>query len=124
MRLSTSVVTLSTILSFFTPKVYADDQIPWNQLNDAIGNKFKPSEGIIAQIIGKLLPWAIIFGGVIMFIMLVVGGFEMLSNPTNPQSQEQGKNRITYAIIGFVILFVAYWIIQILQIVFGISVVS
>jgi hypothetical protein len=55
--------------------------------------------------------------------MIVSGGFTMLSSPTNPQAQESGKQRITYAVVGFIILFAAYWIMQILKIIFKIDVV-
>lgn len=47
----------------------------------------------------------------------------MLTNPTNPQAQEAGKNRITYAVAGFLVVFSAFWIIQALEIAFDLEVV-
>jgi len=78
----------------------------------------------IPQLLTKLLPYALIFAGLLLLLMLIAGGFTMLSNPTNPQAQDAGKKRITWAIAGFILLFAAYWIMQILEIVFGIRVVS
>lgn len=60
--------------------------------------------------------------GMILFIMLVWGGFEILSKSTNQNAMQAGKQRITAAIIGFILLFVAYWVLQLIQFVFGISV--
>jgi hypothetical protein len=38
------------------------------------------------------------------------------------KSIEAGKQRATTAIVGFILLFVAYWIMQIIEIVFSIQI--
>lgn len=73
-------------------------------------------------IISRLLPYLMTFGGLILFIMLIWGGFEMLTGAANPKSQEAGKQRITSAIIGFILLFSSYWLAQLVQAIFGISI--
>jgi len=35
---------------------------------------------------------------------------------------EQGKNAITAAVIGFVIIFAAYWIVQIIEFITGVNI--
>src|SRR3989344_6181316 len=70
------------------------------------------------EIITKLFPYLYILGGMILFAMLVWGGFEMLTGVTEAKAQEAGKQRITTALIGFLLLFVSYWIVQLIQIVF------
>lgn len=76
----------------------------------------------IGDIISNLLPYLYVFGGLILFIMLVWGGFEMLTGATDTKAQEAGKQRITTAVIGFLLLFVSYWLVQTLQLVFRINV--
>lgn len=104
--------------------------IPWADFIGASGvsDKLIPDptqpSNFIGNFIGNLLPYILIFGGIALFIMLIIGGFTMLSNPTNPQAQEQGKHRITFALVGFLLLFVSYWIIQILQIIFNINILG
>ena len=73
-------------------------------------------------IIGKLLPYLLTFGGLILFVMIIWGGFEMLSGASDPKSQEAGKQRMTAAVIGFILLFASYWLAQIVQAVFGLSI--
>ncbi len=73
-------------------------------------------------ILSRLLPYLMTFGGLILFIMLIWGGFEMLTGAANPKSQEAGKQRINAAIIGFILLFSSYWIAQLVQTIFGISI--
>jgi len=67
--------------------------------------------------------WPYIFGiaGIILFAMLLWGSMEIMFGAATPKSAESGKTRITYAIIGFVILFMVFWIGQIIQQIFGIN---
>ncbi len=73
-------------------------------------------------IISRLLLFAFPIAGMILFIMIVWGGFEMVTGATNAKSMDAGKQRITAAIIGFVLLFVSYWLMQIIEVVFGLAI--
>lgn len=91
--------------------------------NAAIGGKiarFSTPGGIISEALTFLFPAA----GLILFVMIVWGGFEMLSGAASAKSKDAGRQRITAAIIGFILLFAAYWIAQILEVVFGISILK
>lgn len=95
------------------------------QIEDAVGLKVGSATGSdikLGTILSALLPYLYVAGGFILFIMMIWGGFEMLTGATEQKSQEAGKQRITTAIIGFILLFVSYWIAQILQIIFGIRI--
>ncbi len=76
------------------------------------------------SILSKLLPYLFVFGGLILFVMLIWGGFEMMGGATNPKASENGKNRITAAFKGFIILFVAVWIAQLAETIFGINILG
>jgi hypothetical protein len=54
--------------------------------------------------------------------MLLAGGFTMLSSASNPEAADKGKQQITTALIGFIIIFAAYWIVQIVEIVLGVNI--
>lgn len=95
-----------------------------SQFNESTGNQIPIGPTFLSSLISRVLPFALIMAGLLLLLMLISGGFTMLTNPTNPQGQDAGKQRITWAIIGFFVLFMAYWLMQILQIVFGIRVVS
>lgn len=53
--------------------------------------------------------------------MIVWGGFEMMLSSVSGK-KDAGRKRITAAVIGFFLLFCSYWIVQILERVFGIRV--
>lgn len=80
--------------------------------------------GDLGTIVGTLLPYLLTIAGLILFGMLIAGGFTMLSGAANKESQENGKKMITSAFTGFVIIFLAYWIAQILQVIFQVNIVS
>lgn len=94
-----------------------------NALNVIIFGK-QPDASMLTPkgIISHALPILFVLSGLILFIMFIWGGFEMLTGAANPKSQEAGKQRITAAVIGFLIIFASYWIAQIVQAIFGISI--
>ncbi|MEP7167346.1 MAG: pilin [Candidatus Woesebacteria bacterium] len=96
----------------------------FSKLNAAIFGAAGPDVQLTTPrgIISKLLPYLFSFAGLILFIMILWGGFEMLTGAADPKSQQAGKERITAAIIGFLLLFSSFWLAQIVQKVFGISI--
>lgn len=125
-KLLTVSLTLTTYYLLLTTPARADSVI--GQFDNPAPN-FTNTQTLLADIIGGtggpetgILPIAIIIGGILLLFMLIFGGFEILTNPTNPQAQEGGKQRITWAIIGFLILFASYWIAQLLQIMFNLQI--
>lgn len=73
-------------------------------------------------VIGRLLELIFPLAGLMLFLLLVWGGFEILVSAASQKGVEAGKNRITAAIVGYLLLFATYWIVQILEVVFGIAV--
>lgn len=75
-------------------------------------------------IISEVLKYAFPIAGMILFGMLVLAGVKMLTGATNSKNMDEGKQIITTAIIGFIILFASYWIIQLIEVVFGIAILG
>lgn len=71
-------------------------------------------------IISRIMLFAFPIAGLILFLMLVWAGFEILSKAPSGKSIDAGKQRATAAIAGFILLFCTYWIMQIIEYVFGI----
>lgn len=78
-------------------------------------DQFSTPGGIISQVIFFAFPLA----GIILLVMLVWAGFEMVSGATSKNAQEAGKQRATAAVLGFILLFVSYWIIRLVEAVTG-----
>jgi len=78
----------------------------------------------LGEIISKLLPYIFTLAGIILFIFLILSGFELLTSGGNPEKAKKAQGRITSALIGFLIIFLAYWLTQLLEVIFGISILQ
>jgi len=77
-----------------------------------------------AGLINRSLRYLFPFAGLVLFVMTVWGGFEVLSTAASKKSIDAGKQRIQAAIIGFIMLFTAYWLMMIVEAVFSIKILS
>ena len=75
----------------------------------------------ISQIVSRLLIYIFPIAGILTFIFLLYGGFHLIIAQGNEEGIREAKAKITNAIIGFLIVFLAYWIVQILEIILGVQ---
>ncbi|MDZ7586250.1 MAG: hypothetical protein U0946_00725 [Patescibacteria group bacterium] len=88
----------------------------------APGWKFATGTNTPADIINDLIPIIFVLAGIVLLFMLISGGFTIFVSAGNPEKIKKGSAVVTNAIIGFLIMFASYWIIELLQITFGITV--
>jgi uncharacterized RDD family membrane protein YckC len=69
--------------------------------------------GLVSIIVSNLL----VLAGIVMVFFMVAGGIGVIagSSQDNPEQTAKGKHAVTFAIIGFVVIFASYWIIQIIE---------
>lgn len=96
----------------------------FGELNKAIGIKSDLTDSSLGGIVTVFLPYALTMAGMILFGMLVAGGFTMMTGAADKESQEKGKKMITSSLVGFFVIFLAYWIAQILQVIFKVNILS
>ena len=85
--------------------VFGTDRSPANVINQALNRAIFP------------------LAGSILFLLLVYGGFQIISASLSGKQNyiDIGKQRITAAIIGFILLFVSYWLWRLVMLVLGIG---
>jgi len=78
----------------------------------------------IATLINILLPNVYVLAGIFLFLLLLFGGFGIImgSNSGNPEQTAKGGKAVGAALIGFLIIFLSYWIIKIIEVVTGIDI--
>jgi hypothetical protein len=76
------------------------------------------------SLINTLLPNIYLAAGLIIFFMIIMGGFMIISSASDPHKTEDGKKIITSAIMGLAIVICSYWIIQLIQVVTGLSILN
>jgi RsiW-degrading membrane proteinase PrsW (M82 family) len=65
-------------------------------------------EAVFANLVSLIIPAA----GIVLFIYLMLGGFRYITAGSDPGKAEGAKNTITYAILGMILLAMAYLIIN------------
>lgn len=91
------------------------------KFQSSTANTAYPDAGTL---IGNILPNVYIAAGIIIFFMVVIGGFTVISNASNQEKAADGKKIVTSAIIGLLVLFASYWIIQIIQVITGVNILD
>jgi len=71
----------------------------------------KGLEGLFANIVSSILALT----GIVLFFMLVSGGFKYLASGGNPKSIETANKTITSALIGIVVLILSVLILNLIE---------
>lgn len=97
-----------------------------------IGEAFKLGKGrsiavvfpTLGSLISTLLPNIYLLAGLILFVLLLFGGFGIImgAGGGNPEQANKGKNAVSAALVGFGLIFASYWIIQIIEKLTGIDI--
>lgn len=97
--------------------------VPFDKLNEAIGLSKGPLAGnlTLGGIVSAVLPYLFVVAGLMLLFYLIWGGFGLMLSKGDPKAVEAAKGRITNAIIGFVIIFIAYWLVQFFGKILGIE---
>jgi len=70
----------------------------------------------ISLLVSLFLKISFVIAGVILLFYFILGGIGMISSAgkSDPKAAEQAKATITSAVIGFVVVFTAYWIVKLI----------
>jgi phage shock protein PspC (stress-responsive transcriptional regulator) len=88
--------------------------------NSGEGNTVAEIYGTPAVLVNVIVRNLFVLGGVVLFFMIIYAGFKFTMSPQS-KGKEDSKNIAQGAGIGFMIMFSAYWIIQIVEILTGIE---
>lgn len=94
-----------------------------------IGQKFGSPFGQtlgFGNLVSIFLANAMVVAGVTLFFLFLGGGIAMISGAgrNDPQSVAKGQQAVSAAIVGFLIIFAAYWIIVIIERVTGVNILG
>ena len=96
----------------------------WLKPNQSIGSKtvFQTLNSFVSAV----LPNIYIIAGIILFIYLLIGGIGFIKSAgqENTEGLKKAQQTITTALVGFLIIFASYWIIQLIEIVTGLNILK
>ena len=88
-----------------------------------IGETFFGGSGFLQQtedvgtLTSNLIRVAMGVAGIIFIVLLIGGGIGMIAGAgnDNPEQAAKGKQAVTSAMVGFIVVFAAYWIVQLIE---------
>ena len=69
----------------------------------------------LEDVFGSLVTSLLALGGIVLFLMLLSGGFKYLTSGGDPKATEGAQKTLTYAIGGMVLLAGSYMILRIIS---------
>lgn len=69
----------------------------------------------IGDLVSVVVKNAFVLAGILCFILLILGGFNVIVSAGDPKKAEKGKGAITGAVIGLLLVIGSFWIIQIIN---------
>ncbi|MFH1602176.1 MAG: hypothetical protein ABIB61_04450 [Candidatus Shapirobacteria bacterium] len=88
--------------------------------SSTVSAKFTDIAGVFTELWKYIIPLA----GIIMLVMIIFGGFEMMVSGGNPEKVASGRSRVMMGIVGFVVVFLSWFIIRAIEVIFGISILT
>jgi hypothetical protein len=75
-------------------------------------------EGVFGNVVNVVLGLA----GIVLFIMIILGGFSYITSGGDPKKVESARNTLTYAIGGMIFIALAYLILKFIEVFTGVPV--
>ncbi len=73
----------------------------------------------LADVINILLTFLVPLAAIILFFVLVLGGYQFMFSQGNPEKVKSARAKITTGIIGFILLILSYFITSFVASIFG-----
>lgn len=93
-----------------------------------IKDEFSPASsfGTFGDLVNVVVRNAFVVAGVISFVLLVAGGFGIIvgAGAGDTKKLEQGKQAMSAAAVGLILVVASLWIVQIIEKVTGLSLLS
>lgn len=97
-----------------------------------IGEQFwlRPGQGVETQfntfgdLISVLLPNIYVIAGFVLLVVLILGGLDFIiaAEKSDTERLAQGRKKMITGLIGFLVIFASYWVIQLIEAVAGLEI--
>jgi len=78
--------------------------------------------GDLGCLFQRVVGYALGFAGIVLFILLIVGGFKFITSGGDPKAVEDAKKTLTYAIGGLIVILISYLILVLISNITGVDV--
>ncbi len=92
-----------------------------NAIQQGAMPNFKFTGGTIGSVVVGALPYIFFFAGLALLVYIILGGYRLMFSQGDPKAIAEGKAKVTAALIGFIIIFTAFWIVQLAGSILGLQ---
>jgi hypothetical protein len=78
----------------------------------------------IGGAVTTILPYIFSIAGILLLLYLLMGGFQLMLSGGEPKKAQGAQGKITNALLGFFIIFIAYWVTQLIGKIFVIPAIG
>jgi len=78
----------------------------------------------LASILNAIIIYIFPIAGFVLLFYFVYAGYTWLTSMGDPKKIQSAKDSMTNALVGFIIIFLAYWVVRIVGRVLGINVIN
>jgi hypothetical protein len=96
--------------------------IPYNSSSQTIDSSSQSNLTSLGDAVSRGLQYLLPLSGIILFVIIIIAGFQLLTSAGDPKTMEKAKQNLTWGVIGFVVIFVSFWLMKLLEFLLGIKV--
>jgi hypothetical protein len=74
------------------------------------------------QFIGSVLPYIYGAAGIFLLINIITAGFKIMNSQGDPKAMQEAQLKLKNSVVGMLILFASFWIVQVVLLFFGINI--
>ena len=80
----------------------------------------------IGSLVSVVVQASFVLAGVLLLFFFIFGGISIIAGAgkDNPEQAAKGKQAITSAVLGFIVVFAAYWIVQLIELITGVVILN
>lgn len=109
------------------PPPPSSSSLDWDRLYGTIqtsGGVFDFSNSTPGLIVSASLRIIFPLAGLVLLLMMLYGGYNLMLSGGDPKRAQAAKSILTTALVGFIIIFIAFWLVNIIGRVLGLGEIS
>lgn len=85
---------------------------------EGLAGKGFTAENLVGKLVSDIIPIILGIAGFLTVIFIVISGIQFVTSSGNPEAAAAARSRLTFAIIGFIIIILAFAITQLVDTIF------
>jgi len=93
----------------------------WTSCVEIVDGSSIPTLNCLPVVFNSVVTWALIFAAIIAVVFIIFAGVKFIRSGGQPKLVEDARNTLTYAIIGLVVIFLSFAIINFISAATGVT---